>query len=127
MEQAERTLLIKLLDSFATTEKVETPPETPSYLSEPTEYIAKLNKRKSLLGEKSDFQVGDIIVWKDGLKNKRFPQYGEPCIIIHKYPEPIKEIDASYTEELDIQVGLISSDDEFLCFNYDSKRFKKHS
>ena len=35
------------------------------------------------------------------------------------------EEDISFTERLDIQIGFITDEDEFLTFNYDSARFQK--
>lgn len=128
MNPEEKSLLLaQLIEGFSLSDKKEKAEETPLYLKEPTEYVEKLRKRKaSFLEEKHTFSVGDIVMWKDGLKNKRLPAYGEPCIVLKVHEEPIiDEDDVSDLEELDVKIGIISPDDDFLCFNYDSARLKK--
>ena len=125
MDAAEKSLLVKILETF-TTEKTQTKQaEPPLYLREPKEYADKLRKRSQSLEDIASFKKGDIIVWKDGMKNKRLPEYGQPAIVIKKLDPPIKEEDdPTFMEELDITIGFMSEDDEFFVFNYDSKRFK---
>ena len=126
MDAAEKALLIKVLENFATSEMKEEAKrdESDAYLREPEEYLTKLNKRAISIKEKNDFNVGDILIWKDGLKNKVFPAYGQPAIILERFIPALIDPDVSYNEKLDVQIGFISSNDEFLTFNYDSSRFK---
>lgn len=127
MDEAEKSLLLKMISGMSakdTTEKTS----ASEFLKEPLEYVEKLKKRKKALEEKNAFKVGDVIVWKDGLKNKRLPQYAQPAIVLEIFDTPIvDEDDATATEEIDIQIGFISPDDEFLAFNYDSRRFKNYN
>lgn len=45
------------------------------------------NKLKELHAP-TDLKIGDIVRWKPGLKNTRFPEYGEPMIISDLAPPP---------------------------------------
>jgi hypothetical protein len=44
--------------------------------------------RKELLRE-VDFSDGDIVQWKDGLRNRAYPAYGEPVVVVEILPEPV--------------------------------------
>ena len=77
------------------------------------------------------FEVGDLVTWKDGLKNKKFPAYNEPGVVLQVLSEPVLdgESDASsayFREPLDLVVGVIGGDDgTLIAFHYDSRRFRK--
>ena len=127
MDAAEKNLFLKLLDTFSTSAtSVNDKKETELYLSEPYVYFENLHKRADLLKKKSFFSIGDIVVWKDGLKNKRYPNYNQPSIILTIFNPALEDKDdVSFTETVDIQLGFINENDEFFAFNYDSNRFKK--
>jgi len=124
MDAAEKSLFIKFLDSISLSEKAEKK-EVDSYVSEPTEHIERLKKRANSLSNVSDLEVGEIVIWKDGLKNKRYPNYGQPAIVLNKIDPPLVDDDVSFNEILNIRLGFIVEDDEFFTFNYDGNRFKK--
>lgn len=93
--------------------------------------IERLTHLCNELQNKAYFATGDIVVWKDGLKNKNYPEYGQPAIVLERLDTPIvNSIDDTgstyFNERLDIALGLISrdEDDAFLVFYYDSRRFK---
>lgn len=76
-----------------------------------------------------DFKVGEIIEWKSGLKNRRYPTYGQPAIVVEVIEDPlINTCDDSgspyFQEPLDILIGFIINN-EFLFYHADKKRFKK--
>jgi len=126
MDAAERALFIKLLDTlYAEDAPSAEKKETKIYISEPNEYIEKLEKRAASLKEVSSFNVGDIVCWKDGLKNKRLPDYRQPCIVLSILIPPITDDDdKSYTEILTVELGFIAEADEFFSFKYDGNRFR---
>ncbi|QDT10752.1 hypothetical protein [Planctomycetes bacterium K23_9] len=76
-----------------------------------------------------DFSEGDIVVWKDGMKNRSYPDYNEPVIVMEILGEPrVADHDSGtpyYHEELTVKLGWLDSDDELVCFHYDGNRFKK--
>lgn len=93
--------------------------------------IDRLTHLCNELHDKAYFTTGDIVVWKDGLKNKNYPEYGQPAIVLRRLDNPIvnpvEDSGSTYfNEPLDIVLGLISrdEDDAFLVFYYDSRRFK---
>lgn len=93
--------------------------------------IERLTHLCDELHNKTYFTTGDIVVWKDGLKNKNYPEYGQPAIVLERLDTPIvnsvEDAGSTYfNESLDIVLGLIShdEDDAFLVFYYDSRRFK---
>lgn len=94
----------------------------------------KLSKLRSNLEnykkKTTSIEVGDILVWKEGLKNRKFPKYDEPCIVIEVLEEPIvNDISginsAYYKEPNDIKLGIIAPEDDFVTFYFDSRRFRK--
>jgi hypothetical protein len=127
MDVAEKALLIKVLEGLSTThEKSESSndDENAHYLKEPKGYLDKLYNRVKALEEHNEFNIGDFLIWKEGLKNKRVPSYNQPAVVIKKHDPPLVDEDTSFNESMDIQLGFITEDDEFLIFNYDSNRFK---
>jgi hypothetical protein len=126
MDSTEKAaLVLKFFESLSTTDNSSSEKkETEQYISEPTEYIDKLRKRAKDLSQTTELKIGDIVIWKDGLKNKRFPRYKQPAIVLKIIDPIIKDNDPSYNETLNVKLGFITSDDEFISFNYDSDRFK---
>lgn len=92
------------------------------------EYIDNLYRLKEVYETSNEFKAGDIIVWKEGMKNKKLPKYKQPCIVLSVLDNPIidtnKDPGSTYFGEiLDIKVGMIGPESEFLTFHYDSRRF----
>lgn len=79
-----------------------------------------------LFNEKHTFAVGDIVEWKHGLKNKRS---NGPFVVVQVYDTPPVDNEAGsgsayFNEPLDIVLGHIDSDGDFLVFHYDSRRLQ---
>lgn len=92
------------------------------------EYIADLQRLNTNLGQKYQFKVGDIVRWKDGLKNKRIPDYKLPAIVVNVLEVPLYDDKAEvgspyFREPLDFVLGIIIKG-ELLTFHYDSRRFE---
>jgi len=72
---------------------------------------------------------GQFVKWKSGLKNRRFPDYGEPAIVTAVLPSPIfdpSEVSSAspyFQEPLSIIIGTYREDD-FLEFRVDGRRFE---
>ena len=92
--------------------------------------------RKRILKQLADrldqhhaFVKGQFVAWKPGLKNRKFPDYGEPAIVIAVMSSPIfdqSEISAGspyFQEPLTLVIGNYC-DDEFLEFRVDGRRFE---
>jgi len=90
----------------------------------------KLLQSYSSLCEKYSFKVGQLIEWKEGLKNKARPRQGEPAIVIELYDNPVfdSEKDSGtpyFREPLDMVIGVIENTaDTILFFHVDKRRFK---
>ncbi|AUT01887.1 hypothetical protein CLI64_16665 [Nostoc sp. CENA543] len=95
------------------------------------EYVNLLKSACKNFIEKEDFVVGQIVKWKDNLKNRKFPYYNQPAIVISILDEPVisqeNESGSPYfLETLDIILGIIVDDGTFLTFYYDSRRFESY-
>jgi len=81
-------------------------------------------------GRERALHPGMLAVWKPGLKNRRFPRYGEPVVVVALLDEPIvnpgDESGSPYFREpLDLLLGVVRGDDrEFLVYHADRRRFQ---
>jgi len=81
-------------------------------------------------GRERALRPGMLATWKPGLKNRRFPRYGEPVVVVALLDEPIVNPgDESglpyFREPLDLLLGLVRGDDrEFLVYHADRRRFQ---
>jgi hypothetical protein len=87
---------------------------------------------KSFSTKQNVFKVGDLVVWKKGLKHKKVPNYSIPAVVIEVLDSPIIDNQAPiaspyYGEKLDLLLGILDDDNDFLCFHYDSQRFELYS
>lgn len=95
--------------------------------------VARLkNAHKQYTSNHERFKSGDLIVWKEGLKNKKLPQENVPAIVVEHLEVPILNSTESsgsayFRESLDLLAGFIDDDGDFIIFHFDSKRFKKYS
>lgn len=80
------------------------------------------------LNDTSRFQVGDVIRWKEGMKNRKYPDYGEIAVVSRVLDSPIYSTEGTGTqyfgEPLDLVLARYANDD-FVEFHYDSRRFEK--
>lgn len=96
----------------------------------PTEiHRHKLQELARRLDQLHSFTKGQFVKWKPGLKNRKFPDYGEPAIVTAVLPSPIfdpGEVTAGspyFQEPLTLVLGTYR-DEEFLEFRLDSRRFE---
>jgi hypothetical protein len=75
------------------------------------------------------FGKGQFVRWKSGLKNRKFPDYGDPAIVAAVLPSPIfdpSEVAAAspyFQEPLALIIGTFR-DDDFLEFRIDCRSFE---
>ncbi|MEN8217957.1 MAG: hypothetical protein ABFS56_16630 [Pseudomonadota bacterium] len=78
-----------------------------------------------------DFQTGQIVKWKKGLKNKNLPQENQPAIVLKVLDKPLYlEGDSGspyFREPLDIVLAIINDDGDFLTFYYEKRRFEPYN
>lgn len=93
----------------------------------------QLRDRLAELAERLDkphnFTKGEFVKWKPGLKNKTFPDYGEPALIRAVMPNPIFDptengAGSPYFQEPLTLVVAIFAEDDLLEFRVDGRRFE---
>lgn len=95
--------------------------------------IAELQRFGNLYDMPLDYEEGDVIEWKPGLRNpcNRFPAYGEP-VLCHKLDEsrrdPFREAcdSAGSSNSVDDLVVAIKRVGGILFYSFDSRRFRKY-
>jgi hypothetical protein len=75
-----------------------------------------------------EFRPGQLVRWKPELKNRTFPAYGECGVVVRVLPEPVTDggNDSGtryFREPLDIVLGFVDEDGDFITYYYDSRRF----
>jgi hypothetical protein len=102
----------------------------PANIDSPTElHQHKLKELAERLDQFHSFANGQFVKWKAGLKNRKFPDYGEPAIVTAILPSAIFDPGEStagspyFQEPLTFVLGIYK-DDEFLEFRLDSRRFE---
>jgi hypothetical protein len=89
----------------------------------------KLTELSDRLDQLHAFRKGQFVKWKSGLKNRKFPDYGEPAIVTAVLPSPVfdpTEVSSAspyFQEPLSIVIGSYREDD-FLEFRVDGRRFE---
>jgi hypothetical protein len=97
------------------------------------EHIEKLRSAKTLFVDTTyDFKRGDLVVWKNSLKNKARPAFGEPAIVLDVLDTPLKDPEKSagtpyFNEPLNLVLGILDSDGDFVVFHYDKRRFQPYA
>ncbi|MEW6496686.1 MAG: hypothetical protein AB1589_29810 [Cyanobacteriota bacterium] len=95
------------------------------------EYLAQLQSACKNFLRKESFEVGQIVKWKENLKNRKLPHKNQPAIVIGILDEPVISTDDEsgspyFLETLDIILGIVVDDGTFLTFYYDSRRFEAY-
>ena len=76
------------------------------------------------------FKPGQIVQWKPGMQNRRCPKYGEPAIVMEVLNPAVFDNDVNshgsnmFREPLNLVLGIVDSDGDFLCWHYDGRRFE---
>ena len=99
---------------------------------EPTEPVTaeRLMSFYNALTIKYDFKPGDIVEWKPGFRNATLPGDTDKAVVIEVLDEPIRFIGktdpgkASFRSYVDIVLGVIDKDDDFIMFHFDSRRLR---
>lgn len=77
------------------------------------------------------FHPKQLVRWKQGLKNKSLPEYNEPAIVWEILSSPRFDDTESasagspyFHEPLDLVIGILDEDEDFVLFHVDSRRFE---
>ena len=108
----------------------------PLHLAETTALENPVEARKQLLKQLSDrldtyhdFRKGQFVRWKPGLKNRKFPEYGEPVIVTGILPNPIHDpgegsaASPYFHEPLNLIIGSMP-EEGLLEYRVDARRFE---
>ncbi|MFH1115182.1 MAG: hypothetical protein V1792_14830 [Pseudomonadota bacterium] len=95
-------------------------------------YLRKLESAFASFSSAHGFKVGQIVKWKENMKNKKLPGKNQPAIVIEVMKEPLFDRDDTagstyFREPLDIILGVFAKEGEFITFHYDSRRFEPYS
>ncbi|MWV14207.1 hypothetical protein F3I62_19065 [Pseudomonas sp. R-28-1W-6] len=80
---------------------------------------------------KETFAPGDLVIWKEGMKNRRFPAYAEAVVVTQVLAEPVIDNTErssgtpTFREPLDVVIGWLDSDGDFIEFYLDGRRLTK--
>lgn len=98
---------------------------------EATQHLCVLLERLNN-GRERALRPGMLATWKPGLKNRRFPRYGEPVVVVDLLNTPLINPDREsgspyFREPLDLLLGVMRGDDhEFLVYHVDRRRFQPY-
>ncbi|MGB5063125.1 MAG: hypothetical protein WBQ37_05100 [Candidatus Competibacter sp.] len=103
-------------------------------LAEPTEDAAdrlRTLHQRLTNGRENALRPGMLAVWKPGLKNRRFPAYGQPAMVVEVIDPPLidHEDEAGspyYREPLGLLLGILHQDGDFFVYHFDPRRFQPH-
>ncbi len=93
-------------------------------------YRAQLVENCMALLQPYVFQVGQLVKWKKGLQNRKYPKKYQPAIVVAVLDSPVlsedKETGSTYFREpLDIVLGMTTEEGgPFMTFYYDKRRFE---
>jgi hypothetical protein len=94
---------------------------------------AALRARYRLFDQRNHFAPGELVTWKPGLKNRRWPSYGRPAIVLEVLATPIVDSDRDsgspyFNEPLDLVLGLFLEGSpargDLATWHFDSRRLQ---
>lgn len=94
---------------------------------------AALLARFALFNQRHAFVPGDLVTWKPGLQNRRWPSHGRPAVVLAVLDPPIIDSekdsgDTYFNEPLDLVLGLFVEGGpvrgELMTWHFDSRRFQ---
>ena len=94
------------------------------FLRQPT-YQAHLVEAFERFRTTPDFVEGQLVQWKPQMKNRRFPAYSAPAVVVGYVlnPPTVDEDGMPLSEQFDLVLGLLDGEQTFRTAEYPSKRF----
>ena len=96
--------------------------------------VQELRQAAERFNEPHIFKSGDLVRWKEGMKDARWPMYCEPAIVMAIIDPPLTFQDAPNAEvtlsspffwaKNDLRLGFLSEDGTFLECAADSRRME---
>ena len=89
---------------------------------------AKAAEMYERLNRKYLFQPGQLVRWKPEMRNRKYPAYGECGVVVSLLDHPVFDEgghsgSSSFREPLDVVLGFVDSDGDFITYHFDSRRF----
>ena len=77
---------------------------------------------------KSSMVPGDLVTWKKGLRDSRFPEYGKPVVVIEIVPGQRRPLEGDASgnhcgELIEMRIGVTDDDGDLTCFWVNANRF----
>lgn len=93
--------------------------------------IQELKKSYEAYISNESLSTGDVVSWKPGMRNRTLLNYRQPAIVIEKLQYPIFDESQNagsqyFHEPLDLRVGFLDDNNQFVIYFYDSRRFEKY-
>ena len=92
-----------------------------------THEIARLRKGMDDFLQKENFHQGQIVVWKENMRNRKKPEYGQPAIVVDVLKVPLKDLSnpgaAYFNEPLDLVIGLFDEYGDWIVLHVDARCF----
>lgn len=93
--------------------------------------IQELKKSYEAYISNEPLSTGDVVSWRNGMRNRTLPNYRQPAIVIEELQYPIfdESLNAGsqyFHEPLDLRVGFLDDNNQFVTYFYDSRRFEKY-
>lgn len=90
--------------------------------------MLKANGMYERFMRRHEFKPGQLVCWKAELKNRKYPAYGECGVVVSVLPVPVMDATANsgspyFREPLDIVLGFVDGDGDFVTYHFDSRRF----
>lgn len=97
----------------------------------PQETATILSNRLEIFTKSYEFKRGDLVRWKKGFQNKALPRENEPAIVIDVLQNPVMDNEenggsAYFQEPLNLILGVLDPDGDFLTFHFDKRRFEPY-
>ena len=101
-------------------------PKEKARAASPEELKALLARYK----EPVNFEPGDLVAWKKGLKNRKFPAYDEP-VVVKRISNSVVAQDrdpgmSTFHEDVSLVIGEIDAVGDFEFYHVDPQRFTKY-
>lgn len=95
------------------------------------DYERRLERAYDSLNQRHMFSVGQLVRWKPDLRNALRPRYNEPAIIVSLIDPPVFDGTSDsgspyFRRPLDIVLGILDDEDEFLTYYFESQRFEPY-
>jgi hypothetical protein len=95
----------------------------------PVEHAKFLKKASISYDDVHSFAKGDLVTWKEGLRDRVHPEPGWPAIVLNVFFDPVVDPvqdsqSASFRRQFDMLCGVVI-DGAMYTFHFESRRLKK--